>query len=419
MGSVTSSESVPRPDPRRAAVRQDRQSSPIVIDEVTKRYPDGTEAVRGVSFAVAAGELVVLVGPSGCGKSTLLRMVAGLEEISSGRVLIDDATVNDVDAKDRDLAMVFQDYALYAHMTVRKNIEFPLRMARLPKAEIARRVADIAEVLALSAHLDRKPRALSGGQRQRVAMGRAMVRRPRALLLDEPLSNLDASLRVELRTEILDVKRRLGPTMLYVTHDQTEAMTLGDRIVVMRDGVIEQIGPPSEVYAQPATLFVASFIGSPPMNFLRADDDDATYGGSTVVLGVRPERLWNAATSRPGPSALTFSGRIEIVERLGSDTFVHVRHRRSETLNDAPALRDLQRSGAKQRNRAGILIARLPASADVNTGQDIHLWCPPEMVNVFDQNTGRRTDIAGAGTSAKPPLVTGSAGAAPRGGDPW
>src|SRR5437763_120171 len=240
----------------------------IEFDDVTKRYPDGFEAVKHLSLDVPDGELMILVGPSGCGKSTALRMVAGLEDISDGELKIGGQVVNDKAPKDRDIAMVFQNYALYPHMTVRENMGFALKLAKAPQDEIDRKVNEAAKVLDLEQHLDRKPANLSGGQRQRVAMGRAIVRNPSAFLMDEPLSNLDAKLRVQMRTEISRLQQQLGTTTIYVTHDQTEAMTLGDRIAVMRAGLLQQAGSPNDLYTRPRNLFVAGFIGSPSMNFL-------------------------------------------------------------------------------------------------------------------------------------------------------
>ncbi|HSL06919.1 MAG TPA: sn-glycerol-3-phosphate ABC transporter ATP-binding protein UgpC, partial [Pseudonocardiaceae bacterium] len=254
----------------------------IVLDGVTKRFPDGALAVSEVDLEVADGEFVILVGPSGCGKSTTLNMIAGLEDITSGELRIGGERVNEKAPKDRDIAMVFQSYALYPHMTVRENMAFPLKLAKMDKQTIARKINDAAEVLDLTEHLDRKPANLSGGQRQRVAMGRAIVRNPKAFLMDEPLSNLDAKLRVQMRTELSRLQKRLGTTTIYVTHDQTEAMTLGDRVVVMRGGVVQQVGAPQYLYAHPANLFVAGFIGSPAMNFLPAT---VTEGALQTALG--------------------------------------------------------------------------------------------------------------------------------------
>ena len=290
----------------------------IGFDEVTKVYEDGTEAVRAVDLTIEDGTLMVLVGPSGCGKTTLLRMVAGLEEITGGSIRLGDAVINDVEAKNRDLAMVFQNYALYPHMTCYDNMAFGLKLRKVPRKEIDRRVRETARTLGLEDQLKKKPRALSGGQRQRVAMGRAIVREPQAFLMDEPLSNLDAKLRVQMRTEISRIQRDLGTTMIYVTHDQTEAMTMGDRVAVMNRGVLQQVDAPQDMYDRPANLFVAGFIGSPAMNMvdavLRRDDDGgavefagislrvpeqtfqerpalAARAGSRVVLGIRPEDI--------------------------------------------------------------------------------------------------------------------------------
>ena len=254
----------------------------IVLDHVVKRYPDGALAVDDFNLEIADGEFIILVGPSGCGKSTTLNMVAGLEDITAGKLIIDGQVVNDKAPKDRDIAMVFQSYALYPHMTVGENMGFPLRLAGMDKATIKQKVDDAAEMLELTQHLDRKPSNLSGGQRQRVAMGRAIVRSPKAFLMDEPLSNLDAKLRVQMRTQIARIQKTLGTTTLYVTHDQTEAMTLGDRVVVMRGGVVQQVGSPSRLYAHPANLFVAGFIGSPSMNFLPGQ----IKGGTTLVTAL-------------------------------------------------------------------------------------------------------------------------------------
>src|SRR5271166_1283608 len=275
----------------------------IEFEEVTKRYPDGTEAVKDLSLDIRDGELMVFVGPSGCGKSTALRMVAGLEDISGGDVRIDGEVVNDRAPKERDIAMVFQNYALYPHMTVRANMAFPLKLAKLPQAEIDQKVNDAAKTLDLEDQLDRKPANLSGGQRQRVAMGRAIVRDPKAYLMDEPLSNLDAKLRVQMRTEIARIKQRVGATMIYVTHDQTEAMTLGERIAVMRAGQLQQVGAPGELYTQPTNVFVAGFIGSPAMNFL-----PATLDGDSVRLPIGTLALPEALRSRFA-SGVTTSGR--------------------------------------------------------------------------------------------------------------
>src|SRR5438309_3132429 len=286
----------------------------ITIEHVTKRYPDGTEAVKDVDLDIPDGEFVILVGPSGCGKSTLLRMIVGLEDISDGEIKIGGTVVNDKPPRERNLAMVFQNYALYPHMTVRENMAFPLRLAKVADEEVRRRVEDAAKVLELTEHLDRRPANLSGGQRQRVAMGRAIVREPSAFLLDEPLSNLDAKLRVQMRTEIARLQNRRKTTTVYVTHDQTEAMTLGDRVAVMRAGVLQQVGPPSELYSYPTNLFVAGFIGSPSMNFLPGELD-----GDSLKLPIGTVRISDAMRRRleSGPGG----GRRGVIAGLRPEHF--------------------------------------------------------------------------------------------------
>ena len=286
----------------------------VTLRDVRKNYAD-LPVIHGISAEVADGEFLVMVGPSGCGKSTLLRMVAGLETVTSGEISIGDRVVNLVEPKDRDIAMVFQNYALYPHMSVRENMAYGLKIRRLPAAEIDTRVKRAAEILELGPYLDRKPRELSGGQRQRVAMGRAIVREPAVFLFDEPLSNLDAKLRVQMRAELQALHRRLATTSLYVTHDQVEAMTLAQRMIVMNAGRAEQIGAPLEVYARPATTFVAGFIGSPPMNLIPAQRN-----GRDILLGVRPEHLEPCS---PGEAMMTVD--VDLVEPLGSDTLVYGR----------------------------------------------------------------------------------------------
>ena len=286
----------------------------VTLRDVRKNYAD-LQVIHGISAEVADGEFLVMVGPSGCGKSTLLRMVAGLETVTSGEISIGDRVVNRIEPKDRDIAMVFQNYALYPHMSVRENMAYGLKIRRMPAAEIATRVERAAEILELGPYLDRKPRELSGGQRQRVAMGRAIVREPAVFLFDEPLSNLDAKLRVQMRAELQALHRRLATTSLYVTHDQVEAMTLAQRMIVMNAGRAEQIGAPLEVYAKPATTFVAGFIGSPPMNLIPAQRN-----GRDILLGVRPEHLEPCS---PGEAMMTVD--VDLVEPLGSDTLVYGR----------------------------------------------------------------------------------------------
>ena len=322
----------------------------VVLSQLTKTYPDGDRtvtAVKGIDLMIADREFMVLVGPSGCGKSTTLRMIAGLEEISGGTVDIGGRIVNDVPPKDRDIAMVFQNYALYPHMSVYENMAFGLTLRKMPKPEIDARVREAAELLGLTGYLDRRPKALSGGQRQRVAVGRAIVRQPKVFLFDEPLSNLDAKMRTAMRTEISRLHARLGATMIYVTHDQVEAMTMGDRICVMKDGIIMQVATPLELYNRPANLFVAGFIGSPPMNFLAgavtaaaggpvfttADGTvtvtlagglaqlAAAHAGRPLILGLRPEHLAAAAAAGPG----VISTEVDLVEPMGAETLLHLR----------------------------------------------------------------------------------------------
>jgi multiple sugar transport system ATP-binding protein len=307
----------------------------IVTREMTKRYPNGVEAVKALNLDIGEGELLVLVGPSGCGKTTALRMVAGLEEISSGDLYIGGRRMNDVPEKDRDIAMVFQSYALYPHMTVAQNIAFSLRLSRVPKREIKQRVKETARLLAIENLLDRRPKQLSGGQRQRVAMGRAIIRQPQAFLMDEPLSNLDAKLRVTMRGEIESLQKRLGVTTVYVTHDQVEAMTMGDRVAVLLDGELQQVDTPTHVYDRPANLFVAGFIGSPPMNLVQVPVEEgpsvrvgdvkisiprdlAPQVGRPVIVGVRPEDLQGDARGGDGDGKVTLRGEIERVEALGA-----------------------------------------------------------------------------------------------------
>jgi multiple sugar transport system ATP-binding protein len=360
-----------------------RRAASLQLSGVRKQYDDGTIAVHGVDLTVAAGEFVVLVGPSGCGKSTTLRMVAGLESISSGELRIGDRVVNDVPPAERDIAMVFQSYALYPHMSVRENMAFALRLRRRPVAEIATRVDHAAATLGLTPFLDRQPKQLSGGQRQRVAIGRAIVREPSVFLFDEPLSNLDAALRGEMRREIGLLHRRLGATMLYVTHDQIEAMTLGDRIVVMHQGRVRQIDTPARVYEHPADTFVATFLGSPPMNLLPGAlghdltevvvrlDDAPSYPVSLgaaagaarlqasrrVIAGIRPEHLRVATTGTGIPAT------VDLTEVLGHEQLLHVR------------------IGARP------LIVRGPASPRLTTGDVLHLQVDPAHVHLFDAET--------------------------------
>ncbi|GAA3953875.1 ABC transporter ATP-binding protein [Actinoplanes auranticolor] len=380
----------------------------IVLDHVVKRYPDGALAVDDFNLEIADGEFIILVGPSGCGKSTTLNMVAGLEDITAGKLIIDGQVVNDKAPKDRDIAMVFQSYALYPHMTVGDNMGFPLRLAGMDKATIRKKVEQAAEMLELTQHLDRKPANLSGGQRQRVAMGRAIVRSPKAFLMDEPLSNLDAKLRVQMRTQISRIQKNLGTTTLYVTHDQTEAMTLGDRVVVMRSGVVQQVGSPAHLYAHPANLFVAGFIGSPSMNFfpgrLRPDGVVTALGeaklpdqirqaldGSTaereVIVGIRPEHFEEASLVGDKPGA-TFDAPIDIVEAMGSDVYAYFTMKGDQARSKD--LEDLAKDTGNDLHSGGVEVtARLDAAANVQRGRTARLWYDTSKIQVFDGASGK------------------------------
>ncbi len=322
--------------------------SSLSLKNICKKYPNGFEAVKDFNLEIEDKEFIIFVGPSGCGKSTTLRMVAGLEDISSGELYIDGKLVNDVEPKDRDIAMVFQNYALYPHMTVYDNMAFGLKLRKVPKDEIDKKVREAAEILDLSALLDRKPKALSGGQRQRVAMGRAIVRKPKVFLMDEPLSNLDAKLRVQMRIEIAKLHQNLGTTIIYVTHDQTEAMTLGTRIVVMKAGIVQQVDTPQNLYEKPANLFVAGFMGSPQMNFLDATVKvegnvanlvvagksiplpaakskaliDGGYNGKTVTFGIRPEDVYDSEEFLAN-APTTFESKVKVYELLGAEVYLY------------------------------------------------------------------------------------------------
>ncbi len=353
----------------------------LSIRKARKTYPNGVDAINGIDLDVADGEFIVLVGPSGCGKSTLLRMIAGLEEITSGEIGIDDRIVNTLEPSDRDIAMVFQNYALYPHMTVFNNMAYGLRNRGTPREEIEKRVGEASRLLEIEQLLDRRPRQLSGGQRQRVAMGRAIVRKPAAFLFDEPLSNLDAKLRVQMRVEIKKLQRKLGTTSIYVTHDQVEAMTMADRLVVMNGGRAEQIGTPRDVYQKPETLFVAAFIGSPSMNFLEgkigADARHVEVGASTldlavgnaatagtrVTVGVRPEDL----VIREGDGPLVLS--VDHVEHLGTDTILH---------------------GPLKGVSPDRIAFRLHGDIDFALGSEVRLDVAPAAIHLFDATTGKR-----------------------------
>ena len=388
----------------------------IAFNSVSKVFPDGTKAVDELDLEVCDGGFTVLVGPSGSGKSTALRMVAGLEEASSGEIRIADRVVNDIAPKDRDIAMVFQSYALYPHMTVRDNIAFPLKIAGVDQGEVDQKVQEAAKILDLDRLLDRKPANLSGGQRQRVAMGRAIVRDPKAFLMDEPLSNLDAKLRVQMRSEIARLQNRLGTTTVYVTHDQTEAMTLGDRVVVLLAGVAQQIGTPEELYNSPANLFVAGFIGSPAMNFFPATLTDVgvrlPFGEFTltqevhdllarhpkpngVIVGVRPEHLEDAALidTYARIRALTFQVTVDFVESLGADKYVHFKTEGAGA--QAAQLAELAADSGVGENE---FVARVSTESKVTPGQTMELAFDTSKIAIFDSDTGVNLTIEPTGT---------------------
>ena len=397
----------------------------IVLDHVTKRFPDGALAVDNISLDIADGEFVILVGPSGCGKSTTLNMIAGLEDITEGELRIGGQVVNNKAPKDRDIAMVFQSYALYPHMTVRENMGFALKLAKTDPAVIKEKVEDAARILDLTQHLDRKPANLSGGQRQRVAMGRAIVRDPAVFLMDEPLSNLDAKLRVQTRTEVSRLQRRLGTTMVYVTHDQTEAMTLGDRLAVMRSGMLQQVGTPAELYANPVNLFVAGFIGSPAMNFMTgalADGSLHTAIGSLpltpalgqaleranvgreVIVGIRPENFQDAALVQPDSrdKGITFRATIDVVESMGSDVYVYFTQQSGLTAK-VDQLADLAVDSGKADTGAAeeSVTARLDATTRIREGDNAELWADVRAMHIFDPESGRNLTLE-AGPAAAP-----------------
>ncbi|MDO4621929.1 MAG: sn-glycerol-3-phosphate ABC transporter ATP-binding protein UgpC [Eubacteriales bacterium] len=359
--------------------------SSLSLRHIVKKYPNGFEAVKDFNLEIADKEFIIFVGPSGCGKSTTLRMIAGLEEISGGELYIGDKLMNDVDPKDRDIAMVFQNYALYPHMTVYDNMAFGLKLRKVPKPEIDKMVKEAAKILDLEHLLDRKPKALSGGQRQRVAMGRAIVRNPRVFLMDEPLSNLDAKLRVQMRTEIAKLHTNLGATIIYVTHDQTEAMTLGTRIVVMKDGVVQQVDTPQNLYQKPGNLFVAGFIGSPQMNFFDAEVVEANgavslvagdqkfvlpadkakalkdggYVGKTVTAGIRPEHLSDVKAATPA----SFDATINVYELLGAEVFLYF------DFNGTP------------------MTARVNPTTTARPGDTVKFAIDTDMLHIFDKET--------------------------------
>ncbi len=385
--------------------------SEITLDGVTKVFDDGTEAVKKMDLEIGDGEFMILVGPSGCGKSTALRMIAGLEDISGGEVKIGGEVVNDRAPKDRDIAMVFQNYALYPHMTVRENMGFALKLAGFEKEEINRQVEGAAETLDLSQHLDRRPANLSGGQRQRVAMGRAIVRDPKAFLMDEPLSNLDAKLRVQMRTEVAKLQSRLETTTVYVTHDQVEAMTLGDRVAVMRAGALQQVGPPAELYDDPRNLFVAGFIGSPAMNFMPAEissgrvvlpigeaevpEEARGRGDGKVIAGLRPESFEDASMiddDLKRQRGVTIEAEIDLVESLGSDLYAYF-HVESEGV-ESEQLADLAEESIGETGAASLregeeqIVARLDPASKIKRRARAQLWADTSKLHLFDPESG-------------------------------
>ncbi len=393
----------------------------VVFEDVQKVYPDGTQAIFDLNLEIADEEFVILVGPSGCGKSTALRMVAGLEEISGGKMYIGDRVVNDLSPKERDIAMVFQSYALYPHMSVADNMGFALKLAKVPRAEIDRRVQEASDILGLNEYLHRKPKALSGGQRQRVAMGRAIVRSPQAFLMDEPLSNLDAKLRVQMRAEIAALQARLAVTTIYVTHDQIEAMTMGDRVAVLKRGRLQQVDAPQTLYDRPDNLFVAGFIGSPSMNIATAtlvrDDDGrlfveldrgesrllvpdaaldrypraADQVGRTVAIGIRPEHF--APVAEVGPDQVWHDRTVALVEMLGAEMLLHF-HTQSppvisddmrEAIDDAEAFAELERKAAEGGQE---FVARAEPGAPPKAGSKLSIGVRTEQLHFFDAESG-------------------------------
>ncbi len=384
----------------------------ININNVGKIYPNGTRALEDVNIEINDGEFVVLVGPSGCGKTTLLRMVAGLEDITEGEISIADKVVNEIAPKDRDIAMVFQNYALYPHMSVYDNMAFSLKLRKLPKDEIDQKVKDAARTLEIDELLERKPKALSGGQRQRVAMGRAIVRNPQAFLMDEPLSNLDAKLRVQMRAELGQLHSQLETTTLYVTHDQVEAMTMGDRVAVIRKGVLQQIDTPREIYLYPKNIFVAGFIGSPAMNFVYADIKTSTkgttlifgndkilakdapealkeYEGKEIVLGIRPEAFEDSVYANKKEFTEEINIDVSLLEQLGSDTYIHffkdIKPVQTEAIEEilADEGEDISVLGTQTK-----FIARINPNATIEEGQNINLAIDPTKLHYFDPETG-------------------------------
>ncbi len=393
----------------------------VTLENVTKVYGEDIVAVRDMSLDIPDGEFVVFVGPSGCGKSTALRMIAGLEEISEGKLFIADEIVNDLSPRDRDIAMVFQNYALYPHMNVRDNMGFALKLKKIDKEEIDRRVEEAASILGIEHFLDRKPKALSGGQRQRVALGRAIVREPKAFLMDEPLSNLDAKLRVQMRTEIAKLHNRIGVTTIYVTHDQTEAMTMADRIVVLKDGLVQQVDHPQDMYDHPKNVFVAGFIGSPAMNFIRAKlekenggyvatfgktrlpvskqaiegakergSDPEEYAGKEVVLGIRPEHIEDSEVNDDIDTSggNTMEVEPQVIESMGSEKYLYfeVGEEHAAHLESVEAMTDDEADdeGGSPEGGGGMMVARIAPESRAGEGKKVQLAIDPDHIRLFD-----------------------------------
>jgi multiple sugar transport system ATP-binding protein len=393
----------------------------IEMKNIVKKYGDGFPAVNDVSIDVADGEFMILVGPSGCGKSTLLRMIVGLEDITSGEMIIGGERVNDKAPRERNLAMVFQNYALYPHLSVYENIAFPLRLAgKMSEQEIDEKVREASKTLDLDEHLDRKPANLSGGQRQRVAMGRSIVRDASAFLFDEPLSNLDAKLRGQMRTEISRLQRRLGITTVYVTHDQTEAMTLGDRVAVLRRGILQQLASPRELYTNPVNLFVAGFIGSPPMNFLPAtvkgtsvelpfgtieipaDKAEKAQGKGLLIAGIRPEHFEDASVMEAGRSGSTFRAKVDTTEWLGNEAYAYVPFEAPPEVQEQLTQLERDLDGESMRTQ---MVISLDGSSRIKEGDEAEIWVDSSKIHLFDPSSGENltVDKSAMGTSPSMP----------------
>ena len=380
----------------------------IDMKNIVKKYGDGFAAVNDVSIDVKDGEFMILVGPSGCGKSTLLRMIVGLEDITSGEMLIGDKLVNDLAPRDRNLAMVFQNYALYPHLSVYENIAFPLRLAKESDEEVDKKVRAASKTLELDEHLERKPGNLSGGQRQRVAMGRAIVREADAFLFDEPLSNLDAKLRGQMRTEITRLQKRLGVTTVYVTHDQTEAMTLGDRVAVLKRGILQQLATPRELYENPGNLFVAGFIGSPPMNFLPATVEgnsvklpfgtvqlpperaEKAVGKGLLLAGIRPEHFEDASVRTDRGSGSTFTAQIDVVEWLGNETYAYIPFEAPPEVDESRRQLERDLDGESVRTQ---LVVSLDGASRIREGEEAEIWVDGTKIHLFDPESGENLTV--------------------------